>query len=687
VSQVSSTSAQDPKQQFDVLLADYESCREDERSLSSAMVTAFSIAVTLIGVMAAAVTQTCQFSGSQGCTHVPDYVLAASPTIPIALLTYVTMLGIGATLRSFYIRGLEKRLQEYSFTPFLGELIAPSIVGVTVELTSLRRGNLAYRIIANFMMAIVLLIFGGYTAYVGFHVSKIDQIIMAVIYSGTASLLVWIVTQGTIRGRKLFAETASRFLDNPGNNVLPEPAHHKVTQHVDERPLASYLIFPRPEDWIKWTIIPGVFATTAWSTGTFDHWPTFLALWLILEYLIYNARYQWNDIRGAVEDQSNGQRRLPIGFGHENIRRNILVSMGVALLRLAAAAALAITFHLTGPVFLLMALVFSIAVLYEALRAAELIDSAQLPGYLRRIHARPIAAWCIVGLGYGVRAGLGFIVGGLPIRSWEAIAGIALFVSFGIMFVLMTWTLGATDYCAYDQRNIWYWQRDVVAKPHIVQLLRFIPKLEQELTAKPSHTVVASDLSGGAYSKGRRERILLKYNAPRAPWNLAFAVSLAFGSFLGPELAHARHLIIAFVIELAVTLVGSYLLVTVTSQRRHPDGIMRNSDSVLLLAVITVGTVAIACAAGFLAPLPKALIMAIPWPAISFAYVGFCNSSLQDLQDFTKQIMEVLAAVKEVKAVGPFLANLVVGKKTWTAFTAQSSASSKAASTGGRQRP
>lgn len=658
----------DSKQQFDILLADYQSCREDDRSLATNVVTAFSIGVTLISVMAAAVTQTCQFSHTQSCVRVPDYLLAASPAVPIALLTYVTILGIGATLRSFYMRGLENKLQEYASSPILGDLLAPSYVGVTTELESLRRGRLSFRLIANLLFVAVVVIFGGYTAYIGLHVGGADQITMTVVYGITAIMLTWAVVQGTIRGRILFTQIAEQFLERPSKTSLPQPSRRIFVGHVDERSLGSYLLFPRPLDWVKWVITPGVFVAVAWSTSGFDRWLTFLELWFILEYLIYSARYQWNDVRGAIEDRLNGQRRLPIGHSSQQVKRNVLISLAVAVLRIIAALVLAVAFKATVTVVVLIVLVFGIAIVYETLRAAAPAYVSQESTILQAVCKRSIAVWYVVGLGYGVRAGLGFIVGGIPVTSWKFVVGIVMFVAFGSMFVAMTWVLGATEYCSVDSGGVWRWKPGTETKPHIALLLSYVPKLKGDLTPSLSESIDGASSVKATTSPGLLVPILLKYNAFRAPWNYAFLVSLILGGVLGAALARAHSMTVASLVVSLLSVLGACLLLTATSEKKPRWVRAKDEDPRLLSMIVVAVAVIIACVAPVLAPAPKAFIMLIPWLAVSLVYITFCRSSLQDIKDFQEQLLRWFGSLRRVKRTLPLLAHFIIGEKTYSAL-------------------
>ena len=643
-------------QQVEILLADYQTCREDDRVLVSIQAVVFSVLVTLIGLMAAAVTQTCEFSNSKSCVNVPDYLLAAAPLIPCALLAYTTMLGVSATLRSYYMRGLEEELRKYTSAPILGDLRPASYIGVITEVESLRRGRISYRLLANLVLAVVIIVFGGFTAYIGFHVANAEQIAMTVLYGGIAILLVWEVRQASVRGRTFFIKSAEQFLLDRGDTRLPQPRRRQLTEEAaDERSLASYLVFPRPEDWIKWLIAPGVFLATAWLTASLGRWPTFLAVWLILEYLIYGARYQWNDVRGIDEDQSHSQRRargrLPAGPGRRDIRRNVFISVSVGWVRLVIAFLLAVALGLTGPVLLLIILVFAIAVVYEALR------SVQSPSIPKKLHPLPVALWCVVGLGYGVRAGLGFIAGGLAVTNWRTVIGIACFVAFGVMFVLMTWVLEATDYCVIDSGGTWRLKPYTGVKPHLILLLKYVPKTKNVLkTDAPCITPPGTHHNNwdGLLSPGSKEPILEKDNQLLTPWNLALAVSVILGSVLGQGLAHAYPQYALDVLAMSLSLLGAFLMMASTSRTQR-------------LTVAGAGTLIIVSATIPFSAFPLVLLAGAPWLAITLLYLIFRGSSYQNLKDFGPQVLHAIASVRIVLRAGPLLLRAIIGDKTWRA--------------------
>ena len=178
------------------------------------------------------------------------------------------------------------------------------------------------------------------------------------------------------------------------------------------RGMAGYLLYPRPEAWPKALIAPACFLFAASSTGDFRDGPSFLVLWLLLERLIYPARYQWNDIRGIDADQEHAEKdarsRLPVGTTHASRRRAIRVSRAAALTRVLAALLIGALTGLARPTALLAAAVFTIAAVL-----------------LARCRSRP-ARWAVTAAGFpalvgGALAGAAArpVLAGVP---WAAIA-------------------------------------------------------------------------------------------------------------------------------------------------------------------------------------------------------------------------------------------------------------------------
>ena len=365
--------------------------------------------------------------------------------------------------------------------------------------------------------------------------------------------------------------------------------------------LTAYLLVPRRDAWGKALMAPACFVAAACSTGHFGGWARFAVLWLVLEVLIYPARYQWNDIAGVEADQrhpeARARSRLPVGSTPRARRRSIGLSWLAAAARVLAALLVGWLTGLTAQVLVLAGAVFAIAAAYEWLRA---------PRSRLWTSARVVAVWLAVGLGYLVRGGLGLSTGGLAWGSTAMIAGLVSLGAFGVMFVLLTWALEATSYCSADGDGRWHAAPELAAKPHLAALLRHA---DRPLEAGP----VPDE---GWHCGGCR--VLRGGTRLSAPWNLALLVAAAGGAVTGAALArpHAAGAV-AWAAVAATGLAGGLALARCRSTRAR--------------WAVAGGWFLVVGAAGLLARPGLPVLAGVPWLAVAGLYCTFCGWSYRDL--------------------------------------------------------
>jgi hypothetical protein len=361
-------------------------------------------------------------------------------------------------------------------------------------------------------------------------------------------------------------------------------------------------LHPRPDAWGKALIAPACFVLAATSTGRFGAWNRFVVLWLVLELLIYPARYQWNDVRGIDADQAHAERgarsRLPVGTTAPARRRSIRLSRLTAAARILVALLIGVLAGLARQVLVLASAVFVIAVLYELLRAARW-------GSWPR--SRVIAVWLVVGLGYVVRGGVGLSTAGLAWGSPAMAAGLICVGSFGIMFVLLTWALEAASYCAADADGGWHVRAELAAKPHLAALLPYLGR-----------PVAADDVPAGQGRYCGTDKVLRERGRRSAPWNLALLAAAVSGAAEGvvlarPDGGEAGALLAA----VAVSAAGAALLA----------GCRGSLGRWVVTAACAPALLAAAVAAG--AALPALAIA--PWLAMAGVYSAFRDWSYHDL--------------------------------------------------------
>ena len=369
--------------------------------------------------------------------------------------------------------------------------------------------------------------------------------------------------------------------------------------------LTAYLLVPRRDAWGKVLMAPACFVAAACSTGHFGGWARFTVLWLVLELLIYQARYQWNDIAGVDSDlrhpEAGARSRLPVGSTKQARRRSIRLSWLTAAARIVAALLVGWLTGLTGQVLVLAGAVFAIAGSYEWLRAS------------RNRHwtsVRVVAVWLAVGLGYLVRGGLGLSTGGLAWGSAAMVATLLCLGAFGIMFVLLTWALEATSYCTADDDGRWHARPDLAVKPHLAALLRHV-----------GEPLAAGRLPAGAGRYCGGHRVLRGGSRLSAPWNLALLAAAASGGVSGAALArpHAAGgaAAVAWIVAAAAGLAGGVVL----ARRRSARGRW----------AVAAGWSLVVTGAGLVAHPGLPALAGLPWLTVAGLYCTFCGWSYRDL--------------------------------------------------------
>jgi hypothetical protein len=375
---------------------------------------------------------------------------------------------------------------------------------------------------------------------------------------------------------------------------------------VSERSLADYLLLPRPGDLVKAWIFPAAFAFGALAGGGVGGRELLRAAvaWVALELLIYQARYQWNDIRGFDADQRHPDRiargRLP---GPASCRRRRIRASGlgmVARLALVAAAAIALSpFDLAAPLLALALAVFGVAIVYEALRGRCTGAAERVPPPLT---AGILALWLAVGAGYALRgvSGLAFAVD-LFGKPWLLAAAAVTFWAFGIAFVTGRWALEALPFGRPDGRGGIDWRVESgQAREHSLALVRWLP------AAAPAE-------AGGKADGFGDWRALVGDVSPLAPWNLAAVVSAAAAAVTGRLLAAPADPLDALLAGGAGALCAAAALVP--SWRRYG---WAAGGVALAVLMATAGS-------------PRPALVAIPWLAVLAAHLFFTAQSPRTL--------------------------------------------------------
>ncbi|MCH7231078.1 hypothetical protein L0U85_09465 [Glycomyces sp. L485] len=655
---MSEDSAPDPDsdRHFQLLLADYQSGREDDRTLLTVQSAGVGLVITLIGLLGAMLMQTCNFQPDldpSECQQLPPLVLAGAPLIPTATAAFLLMLGALATVRNYYLRAVERQLREYVHRPFEempGTAPGPGMyMTLTTELTSLRRGRISHRLLARLVVVSASVAFLGITFFIGLNVEQWVQILMAAFYGPLFALVVYEYIAAGLGGRSLFMKAVLAASARAGNRDYL-PTVEEFRKRSRQRSILSYLGFPRPEDWSKLFNAPVLYIPVALLVGDFTRWLDFLILLVVLEFLIYQARYQYNDVRDTSLDQrhieSHARGRLPQGSDPATSRQYVHWSLAVALVRLLIAAA--VGFFLLPEAFWLLGTVALISVCYEWLRSkapTELITSPT---------PRVVMIWLAAGLGYAVRGGLAVTMAGAPLTTAVGGTAVAFYYFLGVMFVLVPWVLDAASYCRIDLMRRWYHTEELVAKPHLSVLLSYVHPIDRPYEAGKTR----------AERHGSRVDALADGYRFWTPWNASFIVAAGLGGALGAMLSRGGEVALPFVALLTTVSAGSAVLVASGKTKRSRWARYGLGSSVMVAASYAWSSLVDAPPVDWAGILPNLLPLAVllPWAMFWVFYVAIHDQSYHDLKYSLQKMFAALVGLS-AKAL-----RFLVGKATWKAL-------------------
>jgi hypothetical protein len=383
----------------------------------------------------------------------------------------------------------------------------------------------------------------------------------------------------------------------------------------DERGLVAYLLLPRPGDITKGFIVPTAFVLGAAITNArVDGHSVARAfvVWIALEYLIYQARYQWNDIRGFAADQRHPdrvtRRRLPPPT--EQVRRPVAVSVAVLSTRLALTGLAAVCFaslRVGGMLLVAASGVFGVAAAYELIRtAASRSTKTSLPCPTPAI----VALWIISGAGYAVRGLIGLELGAEPhylSSRAVALAG-AAFWAGGVLFVTGRWSVESIPFASWQPDGTLAWSAaPEQQRGHTIALSRWIPKADRG--------TVPADLA--------QWRPLRQRCGWRAPWNVALVICLAAAWAAGLAMSGAPLTYPTTVLVIA----GALVAATIVS--RWPTRFVA-----VVVAAVVLAVTRWSLDARWVAGLPVAAAVALYMACIGqrFAAIGTITRRLADVR-------------------------------------------------------
>lgn len=400
------------------ILQEINMCREDERNSQDRQLQIFSISAAVLAILFGAV-----FVGNNTSLDTSGYNWFFSLLCDfmfLAAFTHMTYLGIGNVLRYHYIQDLERQLRidqqhhNISGEPFIGwmEITSPIRTQNFKHLKSMHSvmhylsytGSAALSVI--FCLTITIALFTTVDAHkewarigliVVIVISIVEMLILIIGSSNAKEMYEWSKKQAnkdvTKRDQEEFERMEQEKCMTQEQTNMQEADNNRHKKEV--RRAIIYYIYPKIQDMQKMILIVlgaicGIVLVSNNATSYIgiiqNGWTNFAISFVIIELLIYAARYQFNDVRGVSEDEiankkredeNKSRRGLPriLGSRKADVKLSLVITgikIGIAIVMLTYI----MLFYedkrwLCITLFVIFFLITIATVIYEKLRTKE----------------------------------------------------------------------------------------------------------------------------------------------------------------------------------------------------------------------------------------------------------------------------------------------------------------------------
>lgn len=437
------------------IISELSECREDERASRNQIFTILTAIATFLTVIVTVISMAAGGSLRNLPLQMEQLQLVANALSVVLLSTampWLANLGFLSTIRHFYIIELEGELSELlrneKNTIFHWETVSTPLITFNYKhilpgYPMLYNLNMAITFVSILVLAIVYMLFIQLMA----RTFNIINIFLSVLFWIVFVIVIFTIGVSSIKAEKIYMQIK----DSAGTRVKKRKGQEcKENKYKDEKSKLAfvrfvlYFFYPRIAD-----IQKNIFIVLGFLLGYIVTWmmdksepigayaERFIYVWFILDFLVYQARYLWNDIRGVSNDQSHPEKekrkRLPNEpFG---VKTAIVLSLGVIVFRISAAFVLACLYggEMKNVMIFCILLVIFISILYEYAKHKEYSS----------------AVFGLVSLGYPIRFAFGYW-GAFPsfLKEYGNLQYILILIlvllatmKFGTVFVTLTWVL------------------------------------------------------------------------------------------------------------------------------------------------------------------------------------------------------------------------------------------------------
>lgn len=325
------------EEKINEILNELSDCREDERNNQNQTVQVVSTAGTILGVLFSASL----FSGGEPNSPFNNVapLFGLSVLIFCAAFGFITTLGIANVLRYHYIQNLEDKISMLISPNFHKEDLIHWMSFSSPILTRnpyhLKSGYTKVHYIFYGLATICASLFCIYVII--FLYSRIDPhtildhvLLVIFILTVTISLIVFLLI--CIKAKKMYmfslAESFKKKKERLYINNSPILQEFSIIYHLEKTKnnrknilcIVKYFFYPKLKDLQKNLLFifgfwSGIFLSSKTFLLTFEQIKLMIITLVVAEGLIYQARYQYNDIRGIKEDlDAEKKDRLPVSI-------------------------------------------------------------------------------------------------------------------------------------------------------------------------------------------------------------------------------------------------------------------------------------------------------------------------------------------------------------------------------------
>lgn len=393
------------------MLGELSDCREDERNAQNMIVQVISTAGGIIGVL----TGASFFAKDVEIDNATLNALGMGPMLFIlsglilcCAFLYIFTVGITSTLRFHYMRKLEDRISrlaptEVQMEPFVNwmSFSAPVLTRNPKHIKSLFTRIHYYSYTGAALCAIGFGIAMCSVLFSQIEKHTVVDIGFAVLFLAVMGISGMVYVIACVKAEDMYKYAMKISLEKrhirmamKGQEDAGMTEEAKKERRKEILKAVAYYIYPRIVDLQKpLLIVFGFFFGMFLRNGALclpdgKAWIDLLIAVGVVDFLVYQARYLWNDIRGLKSDCAAGKTdRLPVRLLGDKLAVDIALALMLLRLVLAVILLLFCAGDMCKPLMWLSVLVFVIALVYEKVSEYDL----------------PMGVYAVVSLGYPLR--------------------------------------------------------------------------------------------------------------------------------------------------------------------------------------------------------------------------------------------------------------------------------------------